>query len=302
MGALDHRCAAVPCVGLSKTKSTGPCCAWCPDSNPRPRVTGAESSPLDDPCVSVGPVGIEPTSSGLRDRRITVSATVPCSRRERSRTLGHRREAVVVTLIRGPLSPLSYAPLRVGPKGLEPLRSGLQVRCAAVTPRPHRWSGVFVSTGFGACCHSSFPVVALRVELSATRLSAVSGQPALGYRDCQRRCRSSSSCGNRPRLSALKGQYPQPIDERAVQARCCVKRVGRCSNPGHRRAAVVASFSARCYSVSATDPNIKKPGVAWTPGFGLPARPFRPGVTSAEDTRGGHSPVDRQSPFRNCVP
>ena len=125
MGALDHRCAAVPCAGLSKTKSTGR------DSNPRRRITGAESSPLDDPCLSVGPVGIEPTSSGLRDRRITVSATVPCSRRGRSRTFD-------LTLIRGPLSPLSYAPLRVGPKGLEPSRSGLKVRCAAVTPRPHR--------------------------------------------------------------------------------------------------------------------------------------------------------------------
>ena len=28
-------------------------------------------------CLQVGPVGIEPTSSGLRDRRITLSATVP---------------------------------------------------------------------------------------------------------------------------------------------------------------------------------------------------------------------------------
>ena len=35
------------------------------------------SLPLDDQCLSVGPVGIEPTSSGLRDRCITVSATVP---------------------------------------------------------------------------------------------------------------------------------------------------------------------------------------------------------------------------------
>ena len=38
------------------------------------------SSPLDHQCLSllsVGPVGIEPTSSGLRDRCITLSATVP---------------------------------------------------------------------------------------------------------------------------------------------------------------------------------------------------------------------------------
>jgi hypothetical protein len=57
---------------FSKIESTG----W--DSNPRLRRTKAESWPLDDQClISVGPVGIEPTSSGLRDRCITLSATVP---------------------------------------------------------------------------------------------------------------------------------------------------------------------------------------------------------------------------------
>jgi hypothetical protein len=59
---------------LSKIKSTGR------DSNPRRRITGAVSSPLDDQCVcSVGLVGIEPTSSGLRDRCIALSATIPYS-------------------------------------------------------------------------------------------------------------------------------------------------------------------------------------------------------------------------------
>ena len=106
------------CAELSKIESTG----W--ESNPRPRVTRAVSSPLDDQCLSVGPVGIEPTSSGLRDRCITLSATVPISRRGGSRTLD-------LTLIRGPLSPLSYAPLAVGPEGFEPTLAGLKVRCAA---------------------------------------------------------------------------------------------------------------------------------------------------------------------------
>ena len=52
-------------AGLSKIESTGR------DSNPRRRITGAVSWPLDHQCLllSVGPVGIEPTSSGLRDRR-----------------------------------------------------------------------------------------------------------------------------------------------------------------------------------------------------------------------------------------
>ena len=39
-------------AGLSKIKSTRPRCAWCPDSNPRCRVTGSVSSPLDDQCIS----------------------------------------------------------------------------------------------------------------------------------------------------------------------------------------------------------------------------------------------------------
>ena len=58
---------------------------------------------------SVGSVGIEPTSAGLRVRCITLSATIPfvfvClpSRRGRNRTFYSR-------LIRTPLSPLSYTP------------------------------------------------------------------------------------------------------------------------------------------------------------------------------------------------
>ena len=92
--------------------------------------------------------------------------------------------------------------LPVGSKGLEPLRAGLKVRCAAVTPRPRGMSRMYA---FQPCLlhvaapcemsnikcrissvirHLTFdirhlcamPVVVLRVELSTTRLSAVSGQ------------------------------------------------------------------------------------------------------------------------------
>ena len=122
----------------------------------------------------VGPVGVEPTSSGLRDRRITVSATVPCSRRGRSRTLDR-------TLIRGPLSPLSYAP----PSGAEGTRTlTLRIKspvCCRYTTTPDCGSGVCVSIGLRSSCCSSFSVVALRVELSATCSSDRFGQPALGY-------------------------------------------------------------------------------------------------------------------------
>ena len=53
--------------------------------------------------------------------------------------------------------------------------------CCRYTTTPECWSGVSVSIVPGPCSRSSFAVVALRVELSATRLSAVFGQPALDY-------------------------------------------------------------------------------------------------------------------------
>ena len=74
---------------------------------------------------------------------------------------------------------------RVGPEGFEPTPTWVKARDAAVTPRPHAWSGVSVSIDVcrTSCCSLWFPVpvVALRVELSATWLSARYGQPALDY-------------------------------------------------------------------------------------------------------------------------
>ena len=86
-----------------RTKSTGPL-PRCPDSNPRRRITGAVSSPLDDQCFSVGPDGLEPSPPWLRARHAAASTLIPSSaflpsrrsRRGGSRTLG-------LALIRGPL-------------------------------------------------------------------------------------------------------------------------------------------------------------------------------------------------------
>ena len=69
MGALsDFR--------LSKIESTGR------DSNPRNRITGAVSSPLDDQCEQIdktrmGPEGLEPSPTWLRARRSATRALVP---------------------------------------------------------------------------------------------------------------------------------------------------------------------------------------------------------------------------------
>ena len=75
----------------------------------------------------------------------------------------------------------------VGPEGFEPTPAGLKVRCATVTPRPHDRSGISVSIAAQTTWSLSFwfvvsPVVALGIELSAIRLSAGFGQPALDYR------------------------------------------------------------------------------------------------------------------------
>jgi hypothetical protein len=62
-------------AGLSKIESTGR------DSNPRRRITGAVSWPLDHQCLllSVGPVGIEPTPAGLKVRCAASYTTTPCA-------------------------------------------------------------------------------------------------------------------------------------------------------------------------------------------------------------------------------
>ena len=76
----------------------------CPDSNPRPRITSAESLPLDDQCLSgadsrslktartvvqtddstirqsavVGPEGLEPSPAWVRTRDAAAKTSIPC--------------------------------------------------------------------------------------------------------------------------------------------------------------------------------------------------------------------------------
>ena len=60
------------CAELSNNRSTGR------DSNPRRRITGAVSSPLDDQCItSVGPEGLEPSPGGLRVRCAAANTLIP---------------------------------------------------------------------------------------------------------------------------------------------------------------------------------------------------------------------------------
>ena len=98
---------------------------------------------------------------------------------------------------------------------------------------------------------------------------------------------ASSPCGNRTHLSALKGRYPQPIDERAgVQ-----EWAGGLESPsaGLQPAArpsqlpthsVVPTKKTRC--LRHTGPETPREGCSW------------PGVTSARDRAGAGSPMNRR--------
>ena len=50
-----------------------------PDSNRRHRITGAESWPLDDQCLSVGPEGLEPSPARLRAGNAAANTLVLCN-------------------------------------------------------------------------------------------------------------------------------------------------------------------------------------------------------------------------------
>ena len=87
-------------------------------------------------------------------------------------------------LIRLPLSPLSYAPVgRAGGIRTHTCRIKSPV-CCQLHHNPVRRSGVSVNRrrcNMRLLLRQSVQVVAPRIELGATRLSAVSGQPALDY-------------------------------------------------------------------------------------------------------------------------
>ena len=98
------------CAGLSKTKEHPTNLRSVPGLEPAsPHYEcGVLAALSTSACRPVGLVGLEPTSTGLRDRSIANSATTPiASRSGRNRTSGP-------DLIRVPLLPLSYAPNGAG--------------------------------------------------------------------------------------------------------------------------------------------------------------------------------------------
>ena len=171
---LHHgRVDGVP--NCQRTKSTGR------DSNPRRRITGAVSSPLDDQCIVCqwDQRDSNPHLAGLRVR-VLAASTLPQSR---SSVGAEGVEPSTWLLIRGLLSPLSYAPAsRAGGTRTHTCRIKSPVCCRYTTTPNAGRAYAFQSRLHRIAPAPRLPVVALRIELSATRLSAAFGQPALDYR------------------------------------------------------------------------------------------------------------------------
>ena len=121
-----------------------------------------------------------------------------------------------------PPAPAAPAPVAesapVGPKGVEPLPSRLKGGSAAVTPRPQLWSGsmrlsrVRVANVVSPFWVISRSVVVLRIELSATWLSAGFGQPALNYLQVgQVGVEPTISCSQGTRISKLSHTPMNPV-------------------------------------------------------------------------------------------
>ena len=156
---------------------------------------------------SVGPEGLEPSPAGLRARCAAANTLIPYCfipqhRRGGSRTLD-------LILIRDLLSPLSYAPAnRAGGTRTLTCRIKSPV-CCRYTTTPMlvgrmRFNRVNIAS---LLFLRSRQVVALRVELSATRLSAAFGQPALDYRRPSRDGRTRTCVLVLPRHAGLPLPY-----------------------------------------------------------------------------------------------
>ena len=104
----------------------------------------------------------------------------------------------------------------MGPEGFEPPPTGLKGRHAALHHDPR--SGHLVpGCAFGPD-HRPGPPPGICQRLGASGLDpTVSSPRACGLARLSHALAipASSSCGNRTHLSALKGRYPWPIDERA---------------------------------------------------------------------------------------
>ena len=134
-------------------------------------------------------------------------------------------------LIRLPLSPLSYAPQRVGPVGFEPTPTWVKARDAAVTTRPHAWSGVSVSIDVRQASSNSFVSLFTsgspenRTQRNAVISRVWATSPRLPLK-------SGTSESNRDPVAEATVLPSAPLPDRQSERPDL--------NRGHRRAALVA--------------------------------------------------------------
>ena len=107
----------------------------------------------------------------------------------------------------------------MGPEGFEPPPTGLKGRHAAATPRPR--AGHLVPGGMRLVQVIIWVLVRSSFRESgrpdSNRRSQAPGACGLARLSHALIVPASSPCGNRTHLSALKGRYPRPIDERAIE-------------------------------------------------------------------------------------
>jgi hypothetical protein len=269
--------------------------------------------------ILVGPVGIEPTSSGLRDRCIALSATVPLqsARKESNpRPDPYKRPALTVEL-RAAASGAGGTRTRICRiKSPEPFGSATTPHsgrtCSFQPPRSeHRLSPssppAASSPGWTRTDHrrpvrspcflyNTGPHPVGMVGLEPT--TSCSQGTRAGRCPTSRLCvKTATSCfgatrvGVEPYLPGLKGRRPH----RKSNGPCSAHRPSA-SGPGGARIPVSWS-SARRYTVSATGPSAragtkKSPMSLVTPGFAVGPR-WWPRVTSAGDARAAHLPDNR---------
>ena len=168
----------------------------------------------------MGPEGLEPSPNRLRAGRSAARTSIPiavASRPGRSRTFATRlsAECSPVELQAGGLR-LSRRAWLHGAGGIRTPPTGSKARPTAATPRPR--SGHLVPGYAFDSDHRLGPRPGICQRLGASGLDpTVSSPRACGLARLSHALAipASSSCGNRTHLSALKGRYPWPIDERA---------------------------------------------------------------------------------------
>ena len=167
-------------------------------------------------CLSVGPVGIEPTSSGLRDRCITLSATVPnqSARRELNPRPASYKDAALTVELRASES-------RVGGDRTHTVQIKSLLCCLL-----HHDPIIGRAYAFQSAC----------VHRSAPWLFVVSGSPE---DRTQRNPAYQTDSGNQPSTTVSKSGTSEsnPGTDRRLVASCSQSRraraptrsVGRCS-------------------------------------------------------------------------